>query len=94
VKAAVERERVAWRRKLEQGRARYRQMVAAATSAGQSFDKLKVLLEKTEREWAKPTSYGRRYLHTLRLRNLSAGDQKLIPYLKCRSPLDAASEPA
>jgi hypothetical protein len=54
VRVAVERERAAWRRKLEQGWARYRQMVAAAISAGQSFDKLKVLLEKTEREWANP----------------------------------------
>jgi hypothetical protein len=47
--AAVERERAAWRRKLEEGRARVRQILAAATSAGQSFDKLKVLLEETER---------------------------------------------
>jgi hypothetical protein len=54
VRVAVERERAAWGRKLEEGRARCRQMVAAATSAWQSFDKLKILLEEIEREWANP----------------------------------------
>jgi hypothetical protein len=54
VRVEVEGERAAWRRKLRQGRARCRQMVAVATAAGQSFDKLKVLVEEIEREWANP----------------------------------------
>jgi hypothetical protein len=37
-KAAVERERATWQRKLEQGRARFRRMVTAATSTGQALD--------------------------------------------------------
>ena len=52
VRAGIERERATWRGKLEQGRARCRQMMAATTSAGQSFDKLKVLVEEIAREWA------------------------------------------
>ena len=44
VKAAVERERAAWRRKLQQGQARFRQMLGVAASAGQAFEKLKVLV--------------------------------------------------
>ncbi len=52
VRAAVDRERTAWRRTLERGRARSRQMLAAVASAGQSFEKLKVLLNDIEREWA------------------------------------------
>ncbi len=52
VRAAVDRERAAWRRTLERGRARSRQMLAAVASAGQSFEKLKVLLDEIEREWA------------------------------------------
>ena len=50
VKSAVERERAGWRRKLEQGGARLRRIVAAAASAGQSLGTLKELLEKRERE--------------------------------------------
>jgi len=48
VKAAVERQRAAWRRKLEQGRARFRQIVSAEGSAEQSLGKVKALLEETE----------------------------------------------
>jgi hypothetical protein len=51
VRAAMERERVGWRRKLEQGRAGFRRMVAAAASAEQSLEQLKDLLEETEGEW-------------------------------------------
>jgi uncharacterized protein len=51
VRSAVERERVAWQRKLEQGRARFRQMITALASTGQSLGKLKELLEEAEREW-------------------------------------------
>jgi hypothetical protein len=51
VKSAVERERVAWQRKLEQGRARFRKLTAALASTGQSLGKVKELLEETEREW-------------------------------------------
>ena len=54
VRVAVERERAAWRRKLEQGRAGCSQMMAAAASAARSFDKVKALVEEIEREWAKP----------------------------------------
>jgi hypothetical protein len=51
VKSAVERERIAWQRKLEQGRARFRQLAAGLASTGQSLAKVKELLEDTEREW-------------------------------------------
>src|SRR6516164_7038543 len=44
VRVAVERERLAWRRKLEQGRAIFRHIAVGVSSAAQSFDKLKVLL--------------------------------------------------
>src|SRR5216684_496857 len=54
VRAAVERERAAWRRKLEQGRARFQQMLGVAASAGQAFEKLKVLVNEAESEWANP----------------------------------------
>ena len=54
VRSAVERERAMWRRKLEQGRARFQRMASVVSSAGQCFDKLKVMLEETEREWAIP----------------------------------------
>jgi uncharacterized protein len=54
VKAAVERERAAWRRKLEQGRARFQQMLGVAASAGQAFEKLKVLVNEAESAWANP----------------------------------------
>jgi hypothetical protein len=50
VKSAVERERVAWERNLEQGRARFHQIVAAVTSTGASLAKVKVLVEGAERE--------------------------------------------
>jgi hypothetical protein len=50
VKSAVERERFAWQRKLEQGRARFRQMTAALASTGQSLAELKELLEDAEHE--------------------------------------------
>src|SRR5216683_4904690 len=52
MRAPVERERAAWRRKLEQGRARFRQMIGVVASAGQMFDKLKVLLDEVESGWA------------------------------------------
>ena len=54
ITAAVERERASWRGKLEQGKVRFRQTVAAVTSTGQSLAKVKELLEETEREWANP----------------------------------------
>jgi hypothetical protein len=54
VKSTVERERAVWRQKLEQGRARFRRIVSAAASAGQSFGKLKELLEEMDREWVSP----------------------------------------
>jgi len=50
-KSAVERERVAWQRKWEQGRARLHQMTVMLVSTGQSLGKVKELLEQTEREW-------------------------------------------
>src|SRR5216683_1658467 len=56
VKSAVERERAAWRRKLEQGSVRFRQMTAALASTGQSLEKVKVLLEDIEREWPRQSS--------------------------------------
>jgi len=43
--------RVAQQRKLEQGRARFRQLAAALASTGQALGKVKELLEETEREW-------------------------------------------
>jgi len=52
VGSAVERERTEWRRKLEQGRAHLQKMIRAAAFAGQSGEKLKVLLENAEGEWA------------------------------------------
>ncbi len=52
VMAAIERERAAWRRKLEQSRARFQRMIGVVSSAGQAFEKLKVLLDEAEREWA------------------------------------------
>jgi len=51
VRSAVEQERAAWQRELEQGRARFRQLAAALASTGQSLAKVKELLEETEREW-------------------------------------------
>ena len=56
VKSAVERERAAWQRKLEQGSVRFRQMTAALASTGQSLEKVKVLLEDIEREWPRQSS--------------------------------------
>ena len=50
--AAIERERAAWQRKLERGRARFRQMIGAVTSAGQALEKLR--LDEAENEWANP----------------------------------------
>ncbi len=52
VKVAVEREQAAWRQKLEQGRARFRQMSAAVASAGRAFDKIKVLVDEVDNERA------------------------------------------
>jgi hypothetical protein len=49
-RSAIERDRVAWQRRLEHGRARFRQMVAAST--GPSLGKVQELLEETEREWS------------------------------------------
>ena len=37
--------------KCEQGRARFRQVAAGLSSTGQSLEKVKELLEETEREW-------------------------------------------
>ncbi len=48
VKFALEQERVAWQRKLDQGRVRFRQMTAALASTGQSLERIKELLEETE----------------------------------------------
>src|SRR5713101_6149100 len=45
-------ERAVRRRTLERGGVCSRQMLAAVASAGQSFEKLKVLLDEIEREWA------------------------------------------
>jgi hypothetical protein len=53
-KSAIERERAAWQRKLEQGRARFRRMVTATASTGQAFEQLKDLLEEMERDWLTP----------------------------------------
>ncbi len=50
-KSAVERERVTWQRKWEQGRARLRQLMVTLGATGQSLGKVKELLEETEREW-------------------------------------------
>jgi uncharacterized protein len=73
VKAAIEQERGAWRRKVEQGRARLRQMAAVVASAAQSFAKLQALLEDAERAWANPPAASsrpdfplNRYHHTER----------------------------
>jgi hypothetical protein len=52
VRIAVERERVAWRHKFEQGRVRFRRMIEAAESTGQAVEKLKVLVDQTASEWA------------------------------------------
>jgi hypothetical protein len=52
VKAVVERERAVWSRKLQQGRARFQQILGVAASAGQAFEKLKVLLDEVATEWA------------------------------------------
>ena len=52
MKAAVERERTAWRRKLGQGGTRFQQMLGVVASAGQAFEKLKVLVDEAASEWA------------------------------------------
>jgi len=39
VRAAIERERISWQRKLGQGRARFRQMITPLTAMGQSLEK-------------------------------------------------------
>jgi hypothetical protein len=52
IRAAIERERTAWRRKLEERRARFRRMVGTVASAG-PLEQLKALLEEAEREWLK-----------------------------------------
>src|SRR5229473_2965529 len=56
VKSAVERERAAWQRKLEQGSVRFRQMTAALASTGQSLENVKVLLEGIERDWPRQSN--------------------------------------
>ena len=61
VKSAVERERTVWQRKLEQGRARFRRMVAVAASAGESLVQLQESLEEAEREWLNAPDNGRSY---------------------------------
>jgi hypothetical protein len=58
VRVAVERERIVWRQKLERGRARFRQMSVAVTSAGRAFDKLKVLVDEIEHERANAPASG------------------------------------
>jgi len=42
---------VEWQRKLEQGRAGFREITAAMASTWQALEKVKELLEETEREW-------------------------------------------
>jgi IS5 family transposase len=44
---------VEWQRKLEQGRARFREITAAMASTWQALEKVKELLEETEREPAR-----------------------------------------
>jgi hypothetical protein len=51
VTSAVEQERVEWQRKLEQGRVRLREITGAMASTWQALEKVKGLLEETEREW-------------------------------------------
>ncbi len=51
VTSAVERERGEWQRKLGQSKERFRRMITALASTGQSLEKAKELLEETEREW-------------------------------------------
>ena len=52
VRVAVERERTTWRRKLEQGRVGFRQMIGRVASAGQALETLKVMLEQAASESA------------------------------------------
>ena len=51
VKSGVERERVAWQRKLEQGRGALSANDCRIGFERQAFGKIKELLEETEREW-------------------------------------------
>lgn len=91
VKSAVERESVAWQRKLEQGRARFRQLAAGLASTGQSLAKVKELLEDTEREWtgrpnvltAAPSSLNHRHERTAKpAKNRVASAESLDEALK------------
>jgi hypothetical protein len=50
ITAAVERKRVEWQRKMEQGRVRFQRLGAEHASTGQSLAKVRELLEETERK--------------------------------------------
>jgi hypothetical protein len=69
--AAIERERAAWQRKLERGRARFRQMIGAVTSQGRPSRNLGLM---------KPRTSGRTHLWRLRRRTfrLSIGPIVLL----------------
>jgi hypothetical protein len=60
VTAAVERERAEWQGKIERGSVRFRRLVAALASTGQSLNKVKELLEETEQEWLSPQTVNAR----------------------------------
>jgi hypothetical protein len=51
IRVAVERERAVWRQKLKRGRVRFRRPQRYPPAA-RTFDKLKVLLDEIETEWA------------------------------------------
>ncbi len=68
VTSAVERERVEWQRKSEQGRARLREITAAMASTGQALEKVKGLLEETERDWLTRPAAGTAPRSSLNLR--------------------------
>jgi hypothetical protein len=60
VTAAVERERIASQRKMVKGRSRFGRLVAVLASTGQSLEKVKKLLEETERKcWPRRVSMAR-----------------------------------
>jgi len=59
VSVAVERERLGWKQKMEQAKARFRQVVAGVDATGESLDKVKGLLESIERDWpSEPATVG------------------------------------
>jgi uncharacterized protein len=51
VSAAIEHERLGWKRKMEQTKARFRQAVATVAAAGESLEKVKELLEDIDGDW-------------------------------------------